>query len=89
MLYSLIPAYDLFAISETLFNDSIKDGEIYIEGGFSKEIFHSDHPKRDKVGGVCLYVEKKLPIKRRKDLKILQETVISKYPSDVKRYFLL
>ena len=65
--YNSVFHYDLFAISESLLNDSIKDDEIHIEG-FSKEIFRSDHPSGKKVGGVCLYFKENLPIKRRKKI---------------------
>ena len=52
--YNSVFHYDLFAISESLLNKSIEDDEIHIEG-FSREIFRSDHPSENKVGGVCLY----------------------------------
>ena len=63
--------YDLIALSETNLNETIHNEEILIEG-FSKEIFHNDHPSGDKQGGVCIYFKENLPIKRRKDLEIMQ-----------------
>ena len=86
--YNSVFHYDLFAISESLLNDSIKDDEIHIEG-FSKEIFRSDHPSGKKVGGVCLYFKENLPIKRRKDLEFLQETVISELSLGRKKIFFI
>ena len=55
---------------ESLLNKSIEDDEIHIEGS-SEEIFRSDHPSGNKVGGVCLYFKENLPIKCHKNLKIL------------------
>ena len=86
--YNSVFYYDLFAISESLLNKSIEDDEIYIEG-FSKEMFRSDHPSGNKVGGVCLYFKENLPIKRRKDLEILQETVISEISLGRKKVFFI
>ena len=55
-----------------------------------EEIFRSDHPSGNKVGGgVCLYFKENLPIKRRKDLEILQETVISEIFLGRNKVFLL
>ena len=48
--YNSVFHYDLFAILESLLNQSLKDDKIHIEG-FSKEIFRSGHLSRDKVGG--------------------------------------
>ena len=39
------------------------------------------------MGGVCLYFKENLPIKRRKDLEILQETVISEISLGCKKVF--
>ena len=60
--------------SESMLDKSINDSDIFIEG-FNREIFRSDHPSNTKVGGVCIYVREGLPVKRRTDLELLQETV--------------
>ena len=73
--YNSIFHYDLIALSETNLNETVKNEDIIIDG-FSTEIFRSDHPSGDEQGGVCVYFKENLPIKRRKDLEILQETVI-------------
>ena len=73
--YNSIFHYDLMVLSETYLNKTVKNEDIIIDG-FSTEIFRSDHPSGDKQGGVCVYFKGNLPVKRRKDLEILQETVI-------------
>ena len=75
--YNTVFHYDIIALSETFLNNTVKDDDIFIEG-FSKTVFRSDHPGGDKVGGVCIYFEENLPIKRRKDLEIMQESVVTK-----------
>ena len=74
--YNSIFHYDIIALSETVINNSVPDEDIFIEG-FSKEIFRSDHPSGDKKGGLCIYFKETLPIKRRKDLESMQETVVT------------
>ena len=69
-----------------MLSKSIEDDEIHIEG-LSNKIFCGDHPSGDKVGGVCLYFKENLPIKRLKDLEILQETVISEISLGSKQIF--
>ena len=49
----------------------------------------SDHPNGKKEGGVCLYFKKNLPIKRRKDLEITQETVICEISIRRKKVFFI
>ena len=66
----------LLSTALPLFNESIKNEDIFVEG-FSKEIFRSDHAGSDKVGGVCLYYEESLRVKRRKDLEIFQELIVT------------
>lgn len=59
-----------------MLDQTVKYEEIYIEG-FSKEIYHSDHPSNTKTGAVCLYFREGLPIKRRTDHELLPEIIIS------------
>ena len=44
-------------------------------GGFSPEPFRSDKPINTRNGGVCLYYKENLPIKRRVDVELLNETI--------------
>ena len=84
--YNSIFHYDIIALSETIINNSVPDEDIFIEG-FSKEIFRSDHPSGDKKGGVCIYFKENLPIKRRKDLESMQETVVTEITLRRKKIF--
>ena len=70
--YNSVFHYDLIALSETNLNGTIHNGEILTEG-FSKEIFCNDHPSGDKQGGVSIYFEENLPIKRRKDEELCKK----------------
>ena len=63
--YNSVFHYDLIALSETNLNGTIHNEEILIEGN-NKEIFRNDHLSGDKQGGVCIYFEENLYIKRRK-----------------------
>ena len=75
--YNSVFNYDLIAVSDTRLNQSIDSEDIRIEG-FSNEIFRSDHPSNSRVpGGVCIYYKENVPIKRRKDSEILQESVVT------------
>ena len=73
-------------LSETYLNETVKNEDIIING-FSTEIFRSGHPSGDKQGRVCVYFKENLPVKRRKDLEILQETVICKISLGRKKVF--
>ena len=86
--YNSIFHYGIIASSKTIINSSVPDEDIFIER-FSEEIFRSDHPSSDKKGGVCIYFEETLPIKRRKDLENTQETVVTEITLRRKKYFLL
>ena len=78
--------YDLIPLSKTNFNETVKNEDIIING-FSAEIFRNDHPGGDKQGGVCVYFKENLPIKHRKDIEILRETVICKISLGRKKVF--
>ena len=52
------------------------------------EVSRSDHRSGDKKGGVCIYFKETLPIKRRKDLESMQETVVTEITLRRKKYFL-
>ena len=74
--YNSVHKFDVLPVSETMLDSSISDEDIFI-AGFSKEVYRSDHPSDAKVGGVCLYFRENLSIKRRTDLELLQEMVVS------------
>ena len=84
--YNSIFHYDLMVLTETYLNKTVKNEDIIIDG-FSTEIFRGDHPSGDKQGGVCVYFKENLPVKRRKDLEILQETVICEISLGRKKVF--
>ena len=87
--YNSLFNYDLTAVSDTTLNQSIDNEHIRIEG-FDSDIFRSDHPSNSRVPGrVCIYYKENIPIKRRKDLEILQESVVSEITFGRKKYFSL
>ena len=59
-----------------MFDQTVKNDETYIEG-FSREIYRSHHPSKTKIGGVRLYLREGLTIKRRTDLELLPEIIIT------------
>ena len=74
--YNSVRKFDVIALSETMLDDMISNEDVHIEG-FSSEVYRSDHPSNTKTGGVCLYFREGLAIKRRQDLEIIQEMVVS------------
>ena len=44
---------------------------------FSNEIYRAYHPSDNILGGVSLYHREGLPIKRRTDLELLQEMIVT------------
>ena len=74
--YDSVHKFDLIAISETMLNSTIGNDVISIDR-LSREIYRADHPSDNKIGGVCLYFREGLPIKRRKDLELLQEMSVA------------
>ena len=70
--------FDIFSICESYLTDKIQDSDIDIEG-FAKIPMRADcklaSPQSRPRGGVCLYFKESLPIKRRGDLEILNETI--------------
>ena len=85
--YNSVFNYDLIAVSNTKFNQSIDNEDIRIER-FNSDFFRSDHLSNFRVpGGVCIYYKENIPIKRRKDLEILQETVVTEIKFRRKKCF--
>ena len=71
--------FDLFGLCETYLNDKTHDDELDIEG-FAKIPKRADcklaTPQSRPRGGVCLYFKESLPVKRRSDLELLNETIV-------------
>ena len=84
--YDSLYKYDITTISETMLDHSVTNDDISIDG-FSKEIYRSDHPSNTKVGGVCLYFREGLPVKRRTDLELLPEMILSEITLARKKIF--
>ena len=68
--------FDIFGACESSLIDLIPNEEIFFHG-FSLEPFRSNNPLNAHSGGVCLYYKPNLPIKQRKDLDIISETVVA------------
>ena len=86
-VYDAIHKYDIIAVSESMLDSTIKNDNIFI-AGFNKDIYRSDHPSNTKLGGVCLYYRDELPIKRRTDLELLQEMIVSEISLSQKKIIL-
>ena len=86
--YDAIHKFDVIAISESMLDGTIRNDAIRIKG-FSPEVFRNDHPSNSKTGGVCLYFRDGLPIKRRDDLEVLQEMIVSEVTISRKKIFVI
>ena len=75
-------------IFESMLDSTIRNDAIRIKG-YSQEVFRNDHPSNSKTGGVCLYFRDGLPIKRRDDLEVLQEMIVSEATISRKKIFLI
>ena len=85
--YNSVFSYDLIAISDSRLDRSISNGDIQI-GGFCCDVFRRDHPSNTGTpGGVCLYYKEDIPIRRRNDLKILEETIVNEISLRHKKVF--
>ena len=78
--------FDLFGVCESLLNKDIVNDDIMISG-FSPEPFRADKPENIRNGGICLYFKENLPIKERKDLEILPETIVAEIKLNRKKIF--
>ena len=69
--------FDLLGLCETYLTDKIPDNELEIDG-FSSPM-RADcklpTPQSRPRGGVCLYFKESLPIKRRNDLELIEESI--------------
>ena len=86
--YISLHHYDIMALSETMLDNSISSEDIYIEG-LSREVYRNDHPINSKVGGVCMYFRDGLAIKQRRDLEMMQETIVSEVNTSRKKIFFI
>ena len=67
--------FDLFAICESSLHEQISNENLLIHG-FAPEPLRADKPLIAHNGGVCLFFKGNIPLKRRKDLEILEETLV-------------
>ena len=87
--YNSVFNYDLIAISDARLDRSFSNEDIQI-GGFCCDVFHNDHPSDTRFpGGVCLYYKENIPIRRRNDLEILQETIVTEISLTRKKVFFM
>ena len=86
--YNSLHQYDIMALSETMLDNSISSEDIYIES-FSREVYRNDHPSNAKVGSVCIYFRDGLAIKQRRDLEMMQETMVSEVNIARKKIFFI
>ena len=78
MAFSYTKSYtDIFVTLTDLLYEILLSTPFILFEGFSREVYRSDHPSNTKTGGVCLYFREGLAIKRRQDLEIMQEIVVS------------
>ena len=66
-----------------IFND-----DILVEG-FSPDPIRADKADDTRNGGVCLYFREDLPIKSRKDLAIIPETIVADIKLNRKKIFFI
>ena len=66
----------MFGVCESMLTSNILNEDIYING-FSPEPFRSDKGLNTRNGGVRLYFKEYLPIKVRRDLEIIPETIVA------------
>ena len=84
--------FDIFGICETYLTDKTQEGDLEIEG-FAKIPKRADcklaTPQSRPRGGVCLYFKESLPIKRRSDLELLDETICAEISLNRKKIIYL
>ena len=80
--------FDMFGVCESMLTSNILNEDIYING-FSPEPFRSDKGLNTRNGGVCLYFKESLPIKERRDLEIIPETIVAEIKLIRKKIFVV
>ena len=78
----------MFGVCESMLTSYILNEDIYING-FSPEPFRSDKGLNTRNGGVCLYFKESLPIKERRDLEIIPETIVAEIELIRKKIFIV
>ena len=80
--------YDIVRLTETFLNSSIlsDDNRIAIDG---YNLIRSDHPSDSKIGGVCIYYKKHIPLILRDDINTLDNGLVTEIRSQNKNAFLL
>ena len=69
--------FDLFGVCETYLNDKTSDEAILVDC-FPDPPFRSDCKSLGRAkGGVCLYYKDSIPLKRRSDLELMDETIVA------------
>ena len=84
--FQAIHNVDIFGVCESSLTSDIFDNDILING-FSSQPFRSDKPPHIRNGGVCLYYKENLPIKERRDLETLDETIVAEIKIKRKKIF--
>ena len=80
--------FDMFDVCESMLTSNILNEDIYING-FSPEPFRSDKGLNTRNGGICLYFKESLPIKERRDLEIIPETIVAEIKLIRKKIFVV
>ena len=80
--------FDMFGVCESMLTSNILNEDIYING-FSPEPFRSDKGLNTRNGGVCLYFKESLPIKEKRDLEIIPETIVAEIKLIRKKIFVV
>ena len=75
--HARIPLMDIFRVCESLLKRDITKDDSIIITGFSPEPFRVDKPENIRNGGVCLCLKENIPIKERRDLETLPETIVA------------
>ena len=77
--YNSVSSHDLIAISDTRLDPSISNEDIQIR---------ERHPSNTRIpGGVYLYYKENIPIRRRNNLEILEETIVTEISLRRKKVF--
>ena len=88
LIESLQNINDMLGVCESMLTSNILNEDIYING-FSPEPFGSDKGLNTRNGGVCLYFKESLPIKERRDLQIIPETIVAEIKLNRKKMFVV
>ena len=74
--YNTVYSYDLIDIGEAHLDGDIDIDKLNLNGYY---FINSNHPQNRKRGGVGLYIRESFPYRRRSDLEILPECIISEF----------